>query len=1042
MPVSTERFIECLAATGIVSGAEAESLVGSLSPDARAADADGFARELVRQGKLTRYQAAAIYQGKSDGLLLGNYLILDRLGAGGMGQVFRARHRRMDRVVALKMLSKRALDSPEAIARFLREVKTAARLVHPNIVTAYDADEVGGLHFLVMECVDGTDLSALVKNQGPLPVSQAINCLSQAAVGLEHAHRQGIVHRDIKPSNLLLDRSGAVKILDMGLARLGDSLEAAAAGPALNAELTSSGSIMGTIDYMAPEQALDCRHADARADFYSLGCTLHYLLTGRPPFSGETVVRRLTAHQQAPIPSLAAARPDVPSGVEAVFTRMLAKNPADRFQSMREVIEALKSSQAPAAPIIAQPVPRAVAATPPPPVAVAVPLSLPSVGLEGMESIVLPGSSRKRRRRKSPAPLVAAVGVLLLGAAGAGLWIMNDPSDARLALPATPKNAAPKAAGSLPEKVAASPAPTIINAAESAPISASPIAEPPPQQPSAPPAATHTEPTAVATHPSSAAVTNGPAAEPPKSAAAPPRDARHEVPPAAALQQARQLIEEVFKDDYAQAKAPEAKPQLAKKLLREAEKTQDDLAARYVLLREATDLAADAGDVALAVQALETLASRFVVDYMGEYSAVLLRMSAKPHSLAVETRLVEAALVLVDAAQAAGKFDAARTAADAAEDAARRTKDTALLKQMVDLKKTINAARQQWEAEQAALAVLDRSPDDPAANLLVGRYEAFVQGKWPQAFAHLAKGGSGLWPELAAKSLAPPTEPAALAELGDAWWKAGENSKNKERAELRAAAVYWYQQALPGLTGLKKDNVLNHLSDASDRTAVKGAILVFTFEPACFVTSGKSRYALDLSGQGNHAVANKVASVPGKVGLGLSFGVGNSYLECGKSDSLNDLAALSICAWIKPRSWKTSHIDYIVSKDDWADGGTHGFVFRGATDGDINFAFGNGDWRGTTSKRHLELDVWHHVASVYDGRRVTIFIDGVPDVAKDTPWTISPSSYPLRIGRGGFTPDRHFDGVIDELAVFNRPISDIEVRSLYRLGQQGKPLAK
>jgi len=158
VPVSTERFIECLAATGIVSGAEAESLVGSLSPDARAADADGFARELVRQGKLTRYQAAAIYQGKSDGLLLGNYLILDRLGAGGMGQVFRARHRRMDRVVALKMLSKRALDSPEAIARFLREVKTAARLVHPNIVTAYDADEVGGLHFLVMECVDGTDL--------------------------------------------------------------------------------------------------------------------------------------------------------------------------------------------------------------------------------------------------------------------------------------------------------------------------------------------------------------------------------------------------------------------------------------------------------------------------------------------------------------------------------------------------------------------------------------------------------------------------------------------------------------------------------------------------------------------------------------------------------------------------------------------------------------------------------------------------------------------------------------------------------------------
>ena len=160
----------------------------------------------------------------------------------------------MDRVVALKMLSKRAIDSPEALARFLREVKTAARLVHPNIVTAYDADEVGGLHFLVMECVDGTDLSALVKSQGPLPIGQSIDCVSQAAVGLEHAHRQGIVHRDIKPSNLLLDRSGTIKILDMGLARLDDPLAAPGKDPGDAAELTASGSIMGTIDFMAPNR--------------------------------------------------------------------------------------------------------------------------------------------------------------------------------------------------------------------------------------------------------------------------------------------------------------------------------------------------------------------------------------------------------------------------------------------------------------------------------------------------------------------------------------------------------------------------------------------------------------------------------------------------------------------------------------------------------------------------------------------------------------------------------------------------------------------
>ncbi len=224
MPISVERFVQALKSTGIVTPAEAETLVQSLPADKRTGDADELARNLVRQNKLTRFQAAAIYQDKADGLLLGNYLILDKLGAGGMGQVFRARHRRMDRVVAIKVLSKKLLDSPDAVARFQREAKAAARLTHPNIVTAYDADEAGGMHFLVMEYVDGSDLAGVVKQQGPLPVSQALDYVLQAARGLEHAHGEGVVHRDIKPSNLLLDKKGTLKILDMGLARMSDPL--------------------------------------------------------------------------------------------------------------------------------------------------------------------------------------------------------------------------------------------------------------------------------------------------------------------------------------------------------------------------------------------------------------------------------------------------------------------------------------------------------------------------------------------------------------------------------------------------------------------------------------------------------------------------------------------------------------------------------------------------------------------------------------------------------------------------------------------------
>ena len=173
------------------------------------------------------------------------------------------------------------------------------------------------MHFLVMEYVDGSDLAGLVKQQGPLSFGHAFDFLLQAARGLEHAHSEGVVHRDIKPSNLLLDKKGTIKILDMGLARMSDPLADPSA--AQGADLTHSGSIMGTIDYMAPEQAMDSRQADARSDIYSLGCTLHYLLTGSPPYRGDTILKRLTAHQQAAIPLLSATRPDTPPGFDELL---------------------------------------------------------------------------------------------------------------------------------------------------------------------------------------------------------------------------------------------------------------------------------------------------------------------------------------------------------------------------------------------------------------------------------------------------------------------------------------------------------------------------------------------------------------------------------------------------------------------------------------------------------------------------------------------------------------------------------------------------
>lgn len=339
IPQTVAELQHCLAAIGLLSEREATALLEKIPAAARPQNAKAFAGDLVRLGKLTKLQASGLLQGKLKYLVLGEYLLLEKIGQGGMGQVLKAEHRRMKRLVALKVLATKSMSDPDAVRRFQREVEAAARLIHPNIVTAFDANVTEGVQFLVMEFVDGNDLASLLKSGGPFSVEKAVDCVLQAARGLAFAHENGIVHRDIKPGNLLIDKRGTIKILDMGLARL-QIAEGTADG-----ELTTAGQIMGTVDYMAPEQALDTKNADGRADIYSLGCTLYRLLAGAPLYEADTFMKKVLAHRELPIPLLTEVRADIPPALDTIFCKMVAKKADERFQTMGAVVAALEAWQ-------------------------------------------------------------------------------------------------------------------------------------------------------------------------------------------------------------------------------------------------------------------------------------------------------------------------------------------------------------------------------------------------------------------------------------------------------------------------------------------------------------------------------------------------------------------------------------------------------------------------------------------------------------------------------------------------------------------------
>ena len=293
--------------------------------------AEKVSAEMIAANVLTEWQAEKLLAGKHKGFMLGKYKLLRHLGKGGMSQVYLAEHMLMKRKVAIKVLPANRVEDATYLERFRIEARAAAKLDDPNIVRAYDIDvHEGKTHFIVMEYVEGQDLHQLVRDVGPLSYEKAADYVAQVARGLSHAHAMGLVHRDIKPANCLLDKHEVVKLLDMGLARLIDD-EA-------SLTLDNNENVLGTADYLAPEQALNSHKADARADIYSLGCTLYFLLVGHPPFPDGTISERLIKHQVEQAPSIFKERPDAPSVLVNICNRMMAKKVEDRYQTADDVV--------------------------------------------------------------------------------------------------------------------------------------------------------------------------------------------------------------------------------------------------------------------------------------------------------------------------------------------------------------------------------------------------------------------------------------------------------------------------------------------------------------------------------------------------------------------------------------------------------------------------------------------------------------------------------------------------------------------------------
>jgi serine/threonine protein kinase len=748
------------------------------------------------------------------GVVLDQYVLLEKLSTSRTGLIFKAQHRLMGRTVAVKFLSDDAAASKMLTARFHRAIQILGRLEHRNLVKAFEAGEQGGKHYLVMEYVDGSDLRSIIKERNaPLGVEEAVGYTIQAAAGLAAAHQQGVCHRNIKPGNLLLDRGGVVKIVGFTLAHVDAGGAASEAGVEDN--LTRQGQVMGTYDYMSPEQAMDSSSVDRRADIYSLGCTLHMLLTGRPPYVTKPGMQQVIAHRMQPIPSLCQARPDVPEALDRVFQKMVAKTPAGRYASMEEVmadLEASLTAPAPGTETTADNL-RAViglSASPARPVAA--------------EAAAPKPKARTAQRGPRMLPIVVG-GVLAVLAFVFLVRYLQDKHGSQVANLAAPEKVSPKPKPEpKPEPPVLSPSPPpspekVSPKPDPKPDPPAPSPSPPPEkvspEPKPEPAIPGPSPTAAPEKASpkleSSPQPLAPSPSPKPEPSAPSHSPLLPVPDEAAQQRAAKLVHDMFQEEIEKAHTAAEKSALARKILGQANELNDDPAGRYVMLDTCCSLAKDAVDVATAMEAMDATCRYYAVDTWSTKAKTLADFTKIAKNSIQHRVLAQQACAFAQKALKAGQFESAAKSSEMALAETGKARDPQTSMHIRVQVKEIEKAVAMYRGYETAKAKLKQDPKNPEANLTAGRYECLTAGNWKEGLRKLAAGSDETLRTLAAKDLAEPKDPEQQAGIGDGWWELAKEESGTARDQFYGRAAFWYDKAASQATGLLRGKLEKRL---------------------------------------------------------------------------------------------------------------------------------------------------------------------------------------------------------------------------------------